>query len=160
LQVTPHSGNGTRIIELVRSSIDRKRIGCPDTTSATYGYDVLWRLKAATNTNCPVAISYDNRSRVSSVTAKSTCGLTYSCTSDKGQQLNTITVPSPTGTGNSTATIKYDSGGKVTSVFDVNGNQRVYTYNSGVTQVSVKDSANNVALSWTQKSDDSSCNKE
>ena len=76
---------------------------------------------------------------------------TYTYTSDKGQQLNTITVPSPTGTGNSAATINYNSIGKVSSLVDANGNQRVYTYNTGNTQVQVKDSANNVALSWTQK---------
>lgn len=75
---------------------------------------------------------------------------TYAYTSDKGQQLNTITVPSPTGTGNSTATINYNSIGKVTSLVDANGNQRVYTYNAGNTQVQIKDSVNNVALSWTQ----------
>jgi RHS repeat-associated protein len=76
---------------------------------------------------------------------------TYSYTSDKGQQLSTITVPSPTGTGNSTATINYNSIGKVTSLVDANGNQRVYTHNAGNTLVQVKDAANNVALSWTQK---------
>jgi RHS repeat-associated protein len=76
---------------------------------------------------------------------------TYTYTSDKGQQLNTVTVPSPTGSGNSSATINYNSIGKVTSLVDANGNQRVYTYNTGTTQVQVKDAANNVAHSWTQK---------
>jgi RHS repeat-associated protein len=76
---------------------------------------------------------------------------TYTYTTDKGLQLNTITVPSPTGTGYSIATINYDSLGRVSSLVDANGNQRVYTYNSGTTQVQVKDSANNVALAWTQK---------
>lgn len=76
---------------------------------------------------------------------------TYGYAVDKGQQLSSITVPSPTGTGNSTATINYDSIGRVASLVDANGNQRVYTYNSGNTLVQVKDYANNVALSWTQK---------
>ena len=80
---------------------------------------------------------------------------TFSYTTQKGQQLNTITVPSPTGTGNSTATINYDAGGKVTSLVDANGNQRIYTYNSSTTLVQVKDAANNLALSWTQKFDSS-----
>jgi RHS repeat-associated protein len=88
---------------------------------------------------------------VASGTSSPPARWTYAYTSDKGQQLNTITVPSPTGTGNSTATINYSSIGKVTSLVDANGNQRVYTYNSGATQVQVKDSSNNVALSWTQK---------
>lgn len=76
---------------------------------------------------------------------------TYGYDVNKGQQLSTITVPSPTGSGNSTATINYDSIGRVSSLVDANGNQRIYTYNSGTTVVQVKDSANNVALSWTQK---------
>ena len=77
----------------------------------------------------------------------------YTYTIESGQQLNTITVPSPTGSGNSTATINYDAVGKVSSLVDANGNQRVYTYNSGSTQVQVKDAANNIALSWTQNFD-------
>src|SRR5262249_15121649 len=80
---------------------------------------------------------------------------TYAYTSEKGQQLNTITVPSPTGTGNSAATINYDAGGKVTSLVDANGNQRIYTYNASTTFIQVKDAANNLALSWTQKFDSS-----
>ena len=88
---------------------------------------------------------------VTSGTASPPARWTYAYTSDKGQQLSTITVPSPTGTGNSTATINYNSIGKVTSLVDANGNQRFYTYNAGNTQIQVKDAANNVALSWTQK---------
>jgi hypothetical protein len=41
---------------------------------------------------------------------------TYGYDVNKGQQLNTITVPSPTGTGNSTATINYDSIGRADSL--------------------------------------------
>jgi RHS repeat-associated protein len=92
---------------------------------------------------------------VSSGTPNPPAHWTYGYTSEKGQQLNSFSVPSPTGTGNSTATINYDAGGKVTSLVDANGNQRVYTYNSSTTQVQVKDSANNLALSWTQKFDSS-----
>jgi RHS repeat-associated protein len=75
----------------------------------------------------------------------------YTYNSASGFQLNTITVPSPSGSGNSTATINYDSIGRVSSLVDANGNQRIYTYNTGNTQIQVKDSANNTALSWTQK---------
>jgi RHS repeat-associated protein len=92
---------------------------------------------------------------VTSGTSNPPARWTYGYTSEKGQQLNTATVPSPTGTGNSTATINYDSSGKVTSLVDANGNQRVYTYNASTTAVQVKDSASNVALSWTQKFDSS-----
>ena len=83
---------------------------------------------------------------------------TYTYTSDKGQQLYTITVPSPTGAGNSTATINHNAIGKVTSLVDANGNQRVYTYNTGNTQIQVKDAVNNVALSWTQNFNTSGLN--
>jgi len=88
---------------------------------------------------------------VSSGTPNPPAHWSYTYASDKGGQLNTITVPSPTGTGNSTATINYDSVGRISSLVDANGNQRVYTYNSGTTQVQVKDASNNVTLSWTQK---------
>jgi RHS repeat-associated protein len=47
--------------------------------------------------------------------------------------LQTITVPSPTGTGNSTATINYDSAGgtyAVTSIVDANGNSRNFSYST------------------------------
>jgi len=43
-------------------------ISYPDSTSATYGYDVLSRSTTATNANGTVTIAYDNRGRVSSVT--------------------------------------------------------------------------------------------
>jgi YD repeat-containing protein len=88
---------------------------------------------------------------VSSGTPNPPTHWTYSYSPTSGQQLNTITVPSPTGSGNSAATINYDSIGRVSSLVDANGNQRVYTYNSGTTLIQVKDSSNNVALSWTQK---------
>jgi len=68
-----------------------------------------------------------------------------------GQQLKTISVPSPTGSGASTSTINYDPRGRVTSLVDANGNKHVYTYNATNTQVQVKNSANTVVQSWTQK---------
>ncbi|HEV2705809.1 MAG TPA: RHS repeat-associated core domain-containing protein [Pyrinomonadaceae bacterium] len=66
------------------------------------------------------------------------------------RQLRTITVPSPTGSGTATATLNYGADGKVSSLVDANGNQRVYTYNTGSTLVQVKDAAGNVVRSWTQ----------
>jgi RHS repeat-associated protein len=95
---------------------------------------------------------------VTSGTSNPPAHWSYTYDVNKGQQLHTITVPSPTGTGTSTATINYDSTGRVSSLVDANGNQRVYTYNSGTTQVQVKDAANNVALSWTQKFNAASLN--
>jgi RHS repeat-associated protein len=95
---------------------------------------------------------------VTSSTSNPPAHWTFAYASEKGGQLNTITVPSPTGSGNSTATINYDSTGRVSSLVDANGNQRVYTYNSGTTGIQVKDSSNNVALAWTQKFNSSGLN--
>lgn len=133
-------------------------------TLLTLAYDSFGRVTTATDAyNRQVVYTFDPGSattpavlqKVSQVVTAGTSNpsalFTYTYTLDKGQQLNTITVPSPTGTGNSTATINYSSAGKVTSIVDANGNQRVYTYNSGTTLVQVKDAANNVAFSWTQK---------
>jgi RHS repeat-associated protein len=134
----------------------------------TLSYDANGKLAAATDayirqvsytfsTATPTSQSF--LESVSQVVASGTSNpparWTFAYTAEKGQQLNTITVPSPTGTGNSTATINYDTSGKVTSLVDANGNQRIYTYNSNTTQVQVKDAANNLALSWTQKFDSS-----
>jgi RHS repeat-associated protein len=88
---------------------------------------------------------------VTSGTPNPPAHFSYTYSTESGHQLNTITVPSPTGSGNSTATINYDSVGKVTSLVDANGNQRVYTYNTNTTLIQVKDAANDLALSWTQK---------
>lgn len=134
------------------------------TVLLTLAYDNFGRITTATDAyNRQIAYTFNPGSSttpavlqnvsqmVTAGTSSPPAQFTYTYTSDKGQQLNTITVPSPTGTGTSTATINYSSIGKVTSVVDANGNQRVYTYNTGTTQVQVKDSANNVALSWTQK---------
>lgn len=130
----------------------------------TLAYDAKGKLTTATDIyNRQVCYSFDPGSSttpnvlqtVSQVVTSGTSSppphWTYTYTSDKGQQLNSITVPSPTGTGTSTATISYNSIGKVTSLVDGNGNQRVYTYNSNSTQIQIKGAANNVASSWTQK---------
>jgi RHS repeat-associated protein len=87
----------------------------------------------------------------SSSTANPPAQWAYTYAANRGQLLNTVSVPSPSATGNSTATINYDSQGRVSSLGDANGNQRIYTYNAGTTQVQVKDSTNTLALAWTQK---------
>jgi RHS repeat-associated protein len=138
------------------------------TTLLTLAYDSNGRITTATDAyNRQIAYTFDAGSSttpavlqtvsqmVTAGTSSPPAHFTYTYTSDKGQQLNTITVPSPTGTGNSTATINYNSIGKVSSVVDANGNQRVYTYNTGNTQVQVKDPSNNVVLSWSRNFDSS-----
>jgi RHS repeat-associated protein len=130
----------------------------------TLAYDANGKLTTATDIyDRQVSYSFDPGSSstpnvlqsvsqvVTSGTSSPPARWTYTYTSDKGQQLNSITVPRPTGTGTSAATINYNSTGKVTSLVDGNGNQRVYTYNTSDTQIQIKDAANNVALAWTQK---------
>jgi len=69
--------------------------------------------------------------------------------------LSTITVPSPTGTGNSTATINYSSTTcAITSLVDGNGNSRNYTSVDGThTKVTIEDPHNNVVYSYTVRFD-------
>ncbi len=63
--------------------------------------------------------------------------------------LHTITVPSPTGRGVSTATINY-SGFFVGNITDGNGNTRTYTAIDGNdTMVTVTDAKNNIVTSYT-----------
>jgi RHS repeat-associated protein len=127
-------------------------------------YDSSGRLSAATD-NFGRKVVYTNSvpfgsdpGKLQSVSQVVTAATTnpparWSFTYDtaNGQQLKTIVVPSPTGSGNSTSTINYDPRGRVTSLVDANGNKRVYTYNSTSTLVQVKNPANTVVQSWTQK---------
>ncbi len=87
---------------------------------------------------------------VATGTANPPAQWTYGYTSN-GQLLHTASVPSPTGNGSSTTAINYDGFGRVSSLVDANGNQRVYTYNTASTQVQVKNAANTVVQTWTQK---------
>lgn len=119
------------------------------TVTDIYGRQVAYTFSTGTSTS-PIMLHTVSQV-VTSGTSNPPGRWTYTYTTDNGQQLNTITVPSPTGSGTSTATINYDSIGRVASLLDANDNKRVYTYNAGNTQVQVKDPANNVALSWTQK---------
>jgi RHS repeat-associated protein len=134
------------------------------TTLLTLAYDSKGKITTATDAyNRQIAYTFDAATSttptqlqavsqiVTAGTSSPPARFTFTYTSDKGQQLSTITGPSPTGTGNSTATINYNSTGKITSLVDANANQHVYTYNTSTTVVQVKDPANNVLLSWTQK---------
>jgi RHS repeat-associated protein len=126
------------------------------TATDLYARQVVYTFTSGDATNLPILQSVSQV--VNSGTPNPPARWTYGYAADRGLQLNTITVPNPTGSGNSTATINYNAVGKVSSLVDANGNQRVYTYNSNTTVVQVKDSANNVALSWTQKFNTSGLN--
>ena len=126
------------------------------TVTDTYGRTVAYTFSAGSPTSFVTLQSVSQV--VTSGTSNPPARWTYGYASDAGLQLNAITVPSPTGTGNSTATINYTPIGKVSSLVDANGNQRIYTYNTSTTQVQVKDAANNSVMSWTQKFNSSSLN--
>ena len=136
-------GSSTTLLTLAYSG------GKLTTATDVYGRQVSYGFSTVSSTMPSMLQSVSQV--VTSGTSNPPAHWTYTYDVNKGQQLSTIMVPSPTGTGNSSATINYDSIGRVSSLVDANGNQRVYTYNSGTTLVQVKDSANNVALSWTQK---------
>jgi YD repeat-containing protein len=126
------------------------------TATDIYGRQVAYTFNPGDANNPPVLQSVSQV--VTSGTPNPPAHFTYGYASGSGRQLNSMTVPSPTGSGNSTATINYDTVGRVSSLVDGNGNQRVYTYNATTTGVQVKDSANNVVLSWAQKFNTSGLN--
>jgi hypothetical protein len=68
--------------------------------------------------------------------------------------LHTVTVPSPTGHGFSTATIQYDGGGRVRAHVDAEGNQRLFTYGVGGTRVEIRDASGAMVQFWTQNIDE------
>ena len=142
-QVTD-AGSGTVLLTLAYGANGRLA-----SATDSYGRQIQYTFSTGTSTSPSMLQSVSQV--VAAGTSNPPARSSFTYTADNGQQLNTVTVPSPTGSGNSTATINYNSLGKVTSLVDANGNQRVYTYNTNTTQVQVKDSANNVALSWTQK---------
>ncbi len=170
-QITDRLGLGLNLTWNANRALTQVSDVNSSTTLLTLAYDSNGRITTATDGyNRQIAYTFNPESSTTLPTLQTVSQLvtagtsypparfSYTYTSDRGQLLNTVAVPSPIGTGNSTATINYDSLGKVTSLVDANGNQRVYTYNSGTTQVQVKDSANNVVLSWTQKFDSNNLN--
>jgi YD repeat-containing protein len=67
--------------------------------------------------------------------------------------LASVTEPSPTGSGNATATIAYDSLGRVTTLTDATGRSRSFVYGSGTTTIEDRDSSNNLVFSHNQNYD-------
>lgn len=68
--------------------------------------------------------------------------------------LQTLSQPSPTGSGLSTRTFNYTSQGYIDNIVDGNGNRMVFTQGTGnTTQVSVKDPQGNVVRSWSESFD-------
>jgi YD repeat-containing protein len=77
----------------------------------------------------------------------------YTYTAYKGKPLlHTVSVPSPTGNGMSTATLEFNEG-KLIAHIDANGNQHVYTYGPTGTLVQIKDATGKIVSFWTQNID-------
>lgn len=138
-----------------------------NTTLLTYTYDVFGQLtQVADNNSRSVYFAHGTQATnghpilaiVSQIVATGTvnppaaASFGYADVQSRSL-LNSITVPSPTGTGTSVTSIAYDTTGKTQSATDANGNKKVYTYNSGSTFIEVKDPANVTVYSYTQKYD-------
>jgi RHS repeat-associated protein len=98
-------------------------ISYPDTTSATYAYDVLSRPTTATNVSGTVTIAYDNRGRVSSVTDVfgQVVSYSYDASSNRTQlSLN----------GNTSATYQYDVINRLTQLTDSGTLNTTFAYDA------------------------------
>ena len=83
---------------------------------------------------------------------------TVPATSTTVPLMASISVPSPTGSGLATASLTYDTQGRVASHIDANGNIDAYTYNpitanGGSTLIQTKNPQGVVVLSYTQNFD-------
>jgi RHS repeat-associated protein len=98
-------------------------ISYPDTTSATYGFDVLSRLTTATNQNGTVTIGYDNRGRVNSVTDVFGQIVSYSYDANSNRtQLNL--------NGSLNASYQYDLLNRLTQLTDNASLNTIFAYDS------------------------------
>ena len=130
-----------------------------------YGRSIVYHFSTFATTNVPVGWtqSYQEVDHVSQITTTGTTNPPdryaygyYSVPNGEGSEqvpfLHTITVPSPTGTGNASATINYRTDGTctVSSLVDVNGNSRNYSAtDANHTKVTIKDSLNNIVYAYT-----------
>jgi YD repeat-containing protein len=98
-------------------------ISYPDTTSATYGYDVLSRLTSATNAAGTVTIAYDNRGRVNSVTDVfgQVVGYSYDANSNRTQ----LTLNASTN-----ATYQYDVINRLSQLTDIASLNTTFSYDA------------------------------
>lgn len=127
------------------------------TLTDTYGRKIVYNFGVPSGVSTVCLLSASQIAAVADVNPASRW--TYNYTAFAGEPLlSSITVPSPTGTGNAVCQIKYDTStgdsiGRVTSTVDGNGNQRAYTYNVGSTIAQIKDKYNKIIQSWTQNFD-------
>jgi len=167
---TGASGTGTVLLNVVRTGDGSGSI-C--VINDCYGRSVYYHVGFYANVNVPAGYPQSNPEldHVSQIVASCTSNppdrysLGYQTISNlEGSELvsaflHTITVPSPTGSGLSTATINYDPVTDfVSSIVDANGNQKIFTsvsangasaYPSNYTKTVVKDVHNNTVYTNT-----------
>jgi RHS repeat-associated protein len=142
-------------------TINRSGTGGPITSVADcYGRSVYYQPAASPYTGLLGQVSQIVTTGTSSPPARYTYGY-ETITGDHGNltPVHTITVPSPTGSGTSTATLNYDSSGLMTSRVDGNGNTHIYVSPSGMNQtgVIVKNSSGNVIYTYSTTYDNNEC---
>ena len=93
----------------------------PDATTVTYGYDVLSRLTAATNSNGTVTLGYDNRGRVASTTDVFSQTIGYSYDANGNRTAMTLG-------GSANASYVYDSVNRLTQLNDSASLAVTYVY--------------------------------
>jgi RHS repeat-associated protein len=154
------ASNGSTLLTVTRATNGTANItGISD----AYGRSVYYHVGTYPTTNVPAGYpqSFQEVDTVSQIVPTGTSNppsrytYGYQNLSDlEGSEqipfLHTLTAPSPTGTGNSTATINYDPATDfVSSVVDSNGNKRAYAPADSVhTAVTVSNAQNAVAYSY------------
>ncbi len=115
-------------------------IAYPDSTTASYGYDVLSRLTNASNQNGTVALSYDNRGRLSSVT--DVFGQVVSYGYDANSNRTQLSL-----SGVTAASYEYDVLNRLTQLTDAYNSVFTFSYDIG-SKLATRTSPNGVAMSY------------
>lgn len=154
-------GTGSALLTLTHSSASPYGL---QSVSDRYGRSVYYHIGNYPTLNVPSSYpqSYEEVDHVSEIVPTGTAsppdryayGYQEVGNGEGSEQvpfLHTLTVPSPTGSGSSTATINYDpTTDYVSSTVDANGNKHVYTStDASHTLVTITDSLNNVVYSYT-----------
>lgn len=116
-------------------------VNFPDSTTATYGYDVLSRLTSATNQNGTVTFGYDSRNRLTSTTDVwgQTVGYSYDANSNRtGMTL----------AGSPYATYQYDAVNRLTTLTDSLSQSFTYSYDA-VDRLSTRIAPSGVSSNFT-----------
>lgn len=163
---TISDSNGSALVTFTRAT---DGTGNMTAINDRYGRTVAYHLSAYATANVPSGYtqSFQELDHVSRIVATGTANppdryaygyqnVSNGENTEAVPFLHTITVPSPTGTGNATATINYATNGTcaVTSLVDANGNSRNYSATDQThTLVTVKNAAGATVYSYTSNFD-------